>query len=117
MLLAAFAEERADDRRHAIRVGDQRGWMVRHPRLDRDRTDLAGQPDRARPRRTGSVLRLRSISASFSLGDAFTLTALFLEGPEFGALAVALETSAISFRLGGAPRRVMFNSAATTRLG
>ncbi len=59
-----------------------------------------------------SVLRLRSISASFSLGDAFTLTALFLEGPEFGALAVALETSAISFRLGGAPRRVLFNSAA-----
>jgi len=59
-----------------------------------------------------SVLRLRSISASFSLGDAFTLTALFLEGPELGALAVALETSAISFRLGGAPRRVMFNSAA-----
>ena len=59
-----------------------------------------------------SVLRLRSISASFSLGDAFTLSALFLEGPEFGALAVALETSAISFRLGGSPRRMLFNSAA-----
>jgi putative nucleotidyltransferase with HDIG domain len=59
-----------------------------------------------------SVLRLRSISASYSLGDAFTLSALFLQGPEFGALAVALETTAISFRLGGPPHRLLFNSAA-----
>jgi len=58
------------------------------------------------------VLRLRSISASFSLGDAFTLSALFLYGPEFGALTVALDTIAISFRLGGAPHRVIFNTAA-----
>lgn len=59
-----------------------------------------------------TVLRLRSVSASFSLGDAFTLSALFLYGPEFGTLAVALDTVAISFRLGGAPHRVLFNTAA-----
>jgi putative nucleotidyltransferase with HDIG domain len=59
-----------------------------------------------------TVLRLRSISASFSLGDAFTLSALFLYGPEFGALAVALDTTAMSFRLGGAPHRMLFNTAA-----
>jgi putative nucleotidyltransferase with HDIG domain len=59
-----------------------------------------------------TVLRLRSISASFSLGDAFTLSALFLYGPEFATLAVALDTVAMSFCLGGAPHRILFNSAA-----
>ena len=58
------------------------------------------------------VLRLRSISASFSLGDAFTLSALFLFGPEFGALTVALDTMVMSSQLGGAAHRLLFNTVA-----
>ena len=59
-----------------------------------------------------TVLRLRSVRASFSIGDAFTFSALYLYGVEVGTATVALETLAISIRLGGPPRRIVFNTAA-----
>jgi putative nucleotidyltransferase with HDIG domain len=58
-----------------------------------------------------AVQRLGSIRSSFSLGDAFTLSGLFMYGPEFAAMAVALNTIAMSFRLGGSPQRVVSNTA------
>jgi putative nucleotidyltransferase with HDIG domain len=59
-----------------------------------------------------AVQRLGSTSSRFSLGDAFTLSGLFMYGPQFAAMTVALNTIAMSFRLGGSPPRVVFNTAA-----
>lgn len=59
-----------------------------------------------------TVMRLRSSCASFSLSDAFTLSGLFMFGPHFGAMAVALDTITTSSRLGAPPHRLLFNTAA-----
>ena len=59
-----------------------------------------------------TVLRLPSVTASFSIGDTFSFAALFVYGPEAATLTVALDTLAISTRLKGTPGRVIFNTAA-----
>ena len=59
-----------------------------------------------------TVLRLKDVYASFSVGDTFSFAALFLYGPEIGTLTVALDTIAISTRLRGPAMRVVFNTAA-----
>lgn len=63
-----------------------------------------------------AVLRLRVVPATFSMGDTFSFTALFLYGPEAATVTVALETLAISWRLGRRRRvalvRLLFNVAA-----
>jgi putative nucleotidyltransferase with HDIG domain len=59
-----------------------------------------------------TVLRLRDVAASFSVGDTFSFAALFLYGPEIGTLTVAFATIAISTRLRGPAIRVIFNTAA-----
>ncbi len=58
-----------------------------------------------------TVLRLRDVAASFSVGEAFSFAALFLYGPEMGTLTVAFDTLAISTRLRGSAARVIFNTA------
>jgi putative nucleotidyltransferase with HDIG domain len=59
-----------------------------------------------------TVLRLQSVSASFSIGDTFSFAALFVYGPEAATVTVALDTLAISTRLKGTAGRVIFNTAA-----
>ena len=59
-----------------------------------------------------TVLRMQSVSASFSIGDTFSFAALFVYGPEAATVTVALDTLAISTRLKGTPGRVIFNTAA-----
>ena len=59
-----------------------------------------------------TVLRLRSIAASVSLGDSFTFAALFLYGPDAATLTVAVETIAMSLRLKSPIHRMVFNTAA-----
>jgi putative nucleotidyltransferase with HDIG domain len=59
-----------------------------------------------------TVLRMRSVEASFSIGDTFSFAALFVYGPEAATVTVALDTLAISTRLKGTPGRVVFNTAA-----
>jgi putative nucleotidyltransferase with HDIG domain len=59
-----------------------------------------------------TVLRMRSVEASFSIGDTFSFAALFVYGPEAATVTVALDTLAISTRLKGTPSRVIFNTAA-----
>jgi putative nucleotidyltransferase with HDIG domain len=59
-----------------------------------------------------TVLRLRFVSASFSVGDAFSFAALFLYGVEAATLTVALDTLGISLRLKRSPARTAFNVAA-----
>jgi putative nucleotidyltransferase with HDIG domain len=59
-----------------------------------------------------TVLRMRDVYASFSVGDAFSFAALFLYGPEIGTLTVAFDTVAISTQLRGSASRVIFNTAA-----
>jgi putative nucleotidyltransferase with HDIG domain len=59
-----------------------------------------------------TVLRLPSVTASFSIGDTFSFAALFVYGPEAATVTVALDTLAISTRLKGTPGRVIFNTAA-----
>lgn len=61
-----------------------------------------------------TVLRLRSVQASFSVGDTFSFAALFLYGPEAATVTVALDTLAISLRLKGPAERIIFNSAAAS---
>ena len=59
-----------------------------------------------------TVLRMQSVTASFSIGDTFSFAALFVYGPEAATVTVALDTLAISTRLKGTPGRVIFNTAA-----
>ena len=59
-----------------------------------------------------TVLRMPSVTASFSIGDTFSFAALFVYGPEAATVTVALDTLAISTRLKGTPGRVIFNTAA-----
>lgn len=59
-----------------------------------------------------TVLRLRSLSASFSVGDVFSFAAMFLYGPEAATVTVALDALAISLRLKGTAARIVFNTAA-----
>jgi putative nucleotidyltransferase with HDIG domain len=62
-----------------------------------------------------AVLRMRVVPATFSIGDTFSFTVLFLYGPEAAAVTVALDTLAISLRLGRVrlgPMRFLFNIAA-----
>jgi putative nucleotidyltransferase with HDIG domain len=59
-----------------------------------------------------TVLRLKEVTASFSVGDTFSFAALFLYGPEIATLTVAFDTIAISTRLRGPAFRVIFNTAA-----
>ncbi|HEU4927229.1 MAG TPA: HD-GYP domain-containing protein [Vicinamibacterales bacterium] len=61
-----------------------------------------------------TVLRMRSVQASFSVGDTFSFAALFLYGPEAATVTVALDTLAISLRLKGPAERIVFNSAAAS---
>ena len=58
-----------------------------------------------------TVLRMRSVEASFSIGDTFSFVALFLYGPEAATVTVALDTLAISMRLKVSGRGI-FNTAA-----
>jgi putative nucleotidyltransferase with HDIG domain len=58
-----------------------------------------------------TVLRMRSVEASFSIGDTFSFAALFLYGPEAATVTVALDTLAISMRLKVTGRGI-FNTAA-----
>jgi putative nucleotidyltransferase with HDIG domain len=58
-----------------------------------------------------TVLRMRSVEASFSIGDTFSFVALFLYGPEAATVTVALDTLAISMRLKLTGRGI-FNTAA-----
>ena len=58
-----------------------------------------------------TVIRLQFVSASFSVGDAFSFAALFLYGVEAAVLTVALDTLAISLRLKGSLQRTIFNVA------
>jgi putative nucleotidyltransferase with HDIG domain len=58
-----------------------------------------------------TVLRMRAVAASFSIGDTFSFAALFVYGPEAATVTVALDTLAISTRLKGTPSRVIFNTA------
>ena len=60
-----------------------------------------------------TVLRLPFVTASFSVGDAFSFAALFLYGVDAATVTVALDTLAISLRLKGPPARTTFNVAAT----
>jgi putative nucleotidyltransferase with HDIG domain len=59
-----------------------------------------------------TVLRMQSVTASFSIGDTFSFAALFIYGPEAATVTVALDTLAISTQLKGTPGRVIFNTAA-----
>ena len=59
-----------------------------------------------------TVLRMQSVTASFSIGDTFSFAALFVYGPAAATVTVALDTLAISTRLKGRPGRVIFNTAA-----
>ena len=59
-----------------------------------------------------TVLRMRAVQASFSIGDTFSFAALFVYGPEAATVTVALDTLAISTRLKGTPGKVIFNTAA-----
>jgi hypothetical protein len=59
-----------------------------------------------------TVMRMKSVPASFSIGDTFSFAALFVYGPEAATLTVALDTLAISLRLKGPVERIVFNSAA-----
>ena len=59
-----------------------------------------------------TVLRMRSVAASFSIGDTFSFAALFVFGPEAATVTVALDTLAISTQLKGPGERVIFNTAA-----
>ena len=58
-----------------------------------------------------TVLRMRSVEASFSIGDTFSFVALFLYGPEAATVTVALDTLAISMRVKVTGRGI-FNTAA-----
>ena len=59
-----------------------------------------------------TVLRMQAVPASFSIGDTFSFAALFVYGPEAATVTVALDTLAISSRIGGSASRVLFNTAA-----
>ena len=62
-----------------------------------------------------AVLRMPSVSASFSISDMFTLTSAVVFGPAAGTLLVAIDSLAISARLmrtGLPTERILFNAAA-----
>ena len=59
-----------------------------------------------------TVLRMRAVPASFSIGDTFSFAALFVYGPDAATLTVALDTLAISTRLRGPFSRILFNTGA-----
>jgi putative nucleotidyltransferase with HDIG domain len=60
-------------------------------------------------------LRLPNMPASFSISDSFTIAAALLFGPAAGALAVVIDSLAISFQLATRTfgiRRLLFNATA-----
>src|SRR5256885_11344554 len=62
-----------------------------------------------------ATLRMPAVPVSFSISDTFTITAALLFGPAAGAIAVALDSLAISARLRPEHRswsRVLFNATA-----
>jgi uncharacterized domain HDIG len=62
-----------------------------------------------------AVLRIPTVSASFSISDVFTLTSAVVFGPAAGTVLVAIDSMAISARLmrTGLPfERILFNAAA-----
>jgi putative nucleotidyltransferase with HDIG domain len=62
-----------------------------------------------------AVLKMPAIPVSFSISDAFTITAAILFGPAAGTVTVALDALAMSYRLSRAHlpvRRVIFNATA-----
>ena len=62
-----------------------------------------------------AVLRIPTVSASFSISDVFTLTSAVVFGPAAGTMLVAIDSMAISARLmrTGLPlERILFNAAA-----
>jgi putative nucleotidyltransferase with HDIG domain len=62
-----------------------------------------------------AVLRIPTVSASFSISDVFTLTSAVVFGPSAGTMLVAIDSLAISARLmrTGLPlERILFNAAA-----
>jgi len=58
-----------------------------------------------------TVLRMQSVTASFSIGDTFSFAALFVFGPDAATMTVALDTLAISTQLKVPGERVIFNTA------
>jgi len=62
-----------------------------------------------------AVLRIPTVTASFSISDVFTLTSAVVFGPAAGTVLVAIDSMAISARLmrTGLPvERILFNAAA-----
>lgn len=60
-----------------------------------------------------AVLRLHTLPATFSFGDAFSFAALFLYGPAAGAVTAALDSLASDLRLRQlSPLQLVFNVAA-----
>jgi putative nucleotidyltransferase with HDIG domain len=62
-----------------------------------------------------ATLRLPNVPVSFSISDTFTITAALLFGPAAGAVAVAVDSLVISFRLARRNfglQRLLFNAAA-----
>jgi putative nucleotidyltransferase with HDIG domain len=62
-----------------------------------------------------AVLKIPSTSVNFSISDVFTLTSAVVFGPAAGAVTVAIDCLAISYRLARSPippERVLFNVVA-----